>query len=137
MSGEPRAERTVDEYAPAGEAQGGGATFGAAELARAFGVEVDRVHRALAGEFGLDEAGRVDSRQAQHLAEALLADEPLDRREAALMALGAFTPRADQAWGMGETPPTEESDRFAASADVLEDERASRRSSNDPAYPTG
>ena len=137
MSDQPIAARTDTEYAPAGEAQGQGARFTAPQVAGAFNVDVERVHRALAGEFNLGTDAGVDSRQAQHLAEVLLGDLPLDQQEAALMQLGAFTPRPDQVWGMGETAPGEESDRFAASADVLEDEVASKRSSNDPAYPTG
>ena len=125
------------EYAPAGEAQGRGATFGADQVAAAFDVAVDRVHRALAAEFNLGADDRVDSRQAQHLAEVILGDQALDYREAALMQLGAFTPRPDQAWGMGETAPGEESDRFAATTDVLEDESASPRSSHDRSQPAG
>lgn len=125
------------EYAPAGEAQGQNASFGADQIAAAFGVAIDRVHRAFAGEYDLGPDGRVDSRRAQELAELILGDEALDVREAALMQLGAFTPRADQNWGMGETAPGEESDRFAASADTLEDERASRRGSHDASQPSG
>ncbi|MDP9357583.1 MAG: hypothetical protein M3R02_20315 [Chloroflexota bacterium] len=137
MSDRPSAGRTESGYVPSGEAQGQGERFSAAQVATAFGVEAERVHRALAGEFSLPPEASVDSRQAQQLAEVLIGDLPLDRQEAALMQLGAFTPRRDQAWSMGETPPGEESDRFAASADVLEDEVASKRGSNDPAYPTG
>ena len=125
------------EYVPAGEAQGAGATFTADQVAGAFDVAIDRVHRALAGEFGLGPDGRVDSRQAQHLAEVILGDQALDYREAALMQLGAFTPRPDQAWGMGETAPGEDSDRFAAAAETLEDDRASPRGSYDESQPTG
>lgn len=125
------------EYAPAGEAQGLGATFTADQVAAGFAVAVDRVHRAIAGEFNLGPDGRVDSKQAQHLAEVILGDEELAEREAALMRLGAFTPRADQDWGLGETAPGEESDRFAAAADTLEDERASPRGSYDQSQPAG
>ena len=125
------------EYVPAGEAQGQGARFTADQVAGAFCVAVDRVHRAMQGEFRLDASGHVDSKQVQHLAEVIIGDLPLDQQQAALMQLGAFTPRADQAWGMGETAPGEESDRLAASADVLEDERASRRASHDPSQPSG
>ena len=124
-------------YVPAGEAHAQGVRFTAHQVARAFGVAVDRVHRAMQGEFGRDASGHVDSKQVQHLAEVIIGDLPLDRQQAALMQLGAFTPRADQAWGMGETAPGEESDRLAASADVLEDERASRRASHDPSQPSG
>jgi hypothetical protein len=98
-------------YIPAGESHGTDGRFSAAAIARAFEVELARVERAIAGEFGRDEQALVDSKQAQHLAEVILGDEPLDVREAALMRLGAFTPRPDHAWGLGETPPGEESDR--------------------------
>ncbi len=137
MSDRPPAGRTDLGYVPSGEAQGQDAQFTASQVAAAFGVDAERVHRALAGEFSLSPEASVDSRQAQQLAEVLIGDLPLDRQEAALMQLGAFTPRRDQEWGMGETPPGEESDRFAASVDVLEDEVASKHASNDPAYPTG
>ena len=100
------------EYAPAGEAQGQGARFSAEEVASGFEVAIDRVHRAMAGEFGLGADGRVDSRQAQHLAEVILGDQPQAEREAALMRVGAFTPRPDHSWGIGETPPGEESDKL-------------------------
>jgi hypothetical protein len=53
------------------------------------------------------------------------------------MQLGAFTPRADDDWGLGRTAPGEESDRFAATADEPDDDRPSPRSSHDPAQPTG
>src|SRR5215213_7543198 len=79
------------EYVPAGEAQGGARTFSRDELAAAFGVASDRVAAAMHGEFGLAPDARVTSHQAQELAEALLVDEPLDVRQAALMTLGAFT----------------------------------------------
>jgi hypothetical protein len=100
------------EYAPAGEAQGEGASFSAEQIAHGFEVEIDRVHRAMAGEFGLGADGRVDSRQAQHLAEVILGDQPLAEQEAALMRVGAYTPRPDHGWGIGETPPGEESDKL-------------------------
>ncbi len=131
------ADKEGGDYIAAGEGQGLHAHFAADQVASAFGVDLARVHRAMAGEFGLEPNARVDSRQAQQLAEVLLGDQPLDVREAATMRLGAFTPRPDEAWGLGDTAPGEESDRFAASADVLEDERASRRSSHDPAQRTG
>lgn len=124
-------------FVPAGEDQGIGARFGADQVAAAFEVAIERVHRAMAGEFGLDAGGRVDSRQAQHLAEVILGDLELARREAALMQLGAFTPRADDTWGIGDEAPGEESDRYAASADRPDDVRASRRSSHDSSQPTG
>jgi hypothetical protein len=100
------------EYAPAGEAQGEDRTFSAAQVAGAFGVDVERVHRAFAGEFGMGPGGRVDSRGAQHLAEVIIGDLPLAEQEAALMKLGAFTPRTDHDWGLGESPPEEESDKL-------------------------
>ena len=124
------------EYAPAGEDGGELATFGVAEVARAFGVDPDRVRRAFAGEFKLREGARVDSRQAQHLAEVLLTESPLDEREAALMTLGAFTPRPDHDWGVGETARGEESDRYAADPHLPEDELAARNSSHDPSQPS-
>jgi hypothetical protein len=111
-------DRTIDaglvapgEYAPAGEAQGQAARFSAQQIAQGFGVEIGRVHRALSGEFGLGADGRVDSRQAQHLVEVILGDQPQAEQEAALMRLGAFTPRPDHGWGIGEAAPGEESDK--------------------------
>ena len=124
------------EYAPAGEAAGESASFSVADVARAFGVETVRVHRAFSGEFGLDDNARIDSRQAQHLSEVILTDLPLADREAALMRLGAFTPRPDQIWGVGETAPGEESDRSAADAAVPPDELAARDASHDPSQPS-
>ena len=100
------------EYAPAGEAQGEHARFSAEQIARGFEVAIDRVHRAMAGEFRLDASGKVDSRQAQHLAEVILGGQPLAEQEAALMRVGVFTPRSDHDWGVGETPPGEESDKL-------------------------
>lgn len=97
-------------------AAGENATFGAAKVASAFGVEEVRVHRAMQGEFGKAPDGSVDSRQAQQLAEVVLADEPLDQREAKLMKLGAYTPRSEEIWGLGDSPPGEESDRLSKSA---------------------
>lgn len=103
-------ERT-GEYAPAGEESGVEATFSLDEIATAFDVEPDRVHRAMTGEFGSDDM-RVDSKQAQHLAEVLLGDLPQDQQMAALMKLGAYTPRSDHDWGLGEKDPAEESDKL-------------------------
>ena len=80
------------------------------------------------GEFGLGPDDRVDSKMAQHLAEVILGDMPLDRREAALMQLGAFTPRSDAAYGPGSGPPAEESDRQGAGASGPGDQPASIRS---------
>lgn len=128
---------TAAGYVPAGEGQGQSATFTAEQIAAGFEVAEERVHRALEGEFHLGADARVDSRQAQQLAEVLLGDEELAEREAALMRLGAFTPRPDEDWGIGDRPPGEESDRYAASADHPADVRASRRGSHDPSQPTG
>ena len=100
------------EYAPAGEAQGEDARFSAEQIAQGFEVAIERVHRAMGGEFSLGADGRVDSRQAQHLAEVILGDQTLAEQEAALMRVGAFTPRPDHEWGIGETPPGEESDKL-------------------------
>ena len=105
------------EYAPAGEMHGEERRFGGDEVARAFEVATDRVQRAMAGEFGLDATGRVDSQQAQHLAEVILGDRPQAERQAALMRLGAFTPRPDHDWGIGEAAPDEESDRVVGDDD--------------------
>ncbi len=124
------------ESAPAGELQGIDATFSADSVAEAFGVALNRVHNAMAGEFQLQPDATVDSRQAQLLAEVILTDQPLDRREAALMTLGAFTPRPDQSWGVGDTAPGEESDRYVADPHRTEDELASRQGSHDPSQPS-
>lgn len=99
------------EYAPAGEAQGVAAVFSPDAVASAFGVDRSRVEAAMQGELSLGPDAAVSSRQAQDLAEALLADQPLDQRQAALMKLGAYTPRADHDWGVGEAAPGEESDK--------------------------
>lgn len=107
------------EYAPAGEAQGEIATFGLEQIAAAFAVPAERVRRALSGEFGLGPEGRVDSLLAQHLAEVILGDQPQAEREAALMRLGAFTPRPDHDWGIGEAAPGEESDRVVGDDDHI------------------
>lgn len=104
------------EYAPAGEAQGRGEAFAAAEVAKAFDVAIERVHNAMRGEFSLAPDARVDSRQAQHLSEVILGDLPQPEQEAALMRLGAFTPRPDHDWGIGEAAPGEESDKVKESA---------------------
>jgi hypothetical protein len=105
------------EYAPAGEVKGETARFTPAHIATAFGVASDRVRRAMAGEFGLGGEEPIDSRQAQRLADVLLGDRPQAEREAALMRLGAFTPRRDHEWGIGEAAPGEESDRVAGDDD--------------------
>jgi hypothetical protein len=112
-------DHTRDEdavYVEAGEGENRSARFSLDQIAAAFGVDAERVRRALEGEFSLGPDARVGAKQAQHLAEVLLGDMPLDRREAALMQLGAFTPRSDAAWGPGSGPPAEESDRQGAGA---------------------
>src|SRR5690349_9124339 len=100
MSESDSARGTIET--PPGEDRGIGARLAAGQVAAAFGVDEARVVRAVAGEFGLADAVTIDSRQAQWLAEVLLGDEPLDRRQAALMDLGAFTPRSDADWGLGD-----------------------------------
>lgn len=95
------------EYAPAGEAQGADDTFTAEQLADAFRVRIGRVHNAMQGEYGLGPGERVTSQQASELLEALMPEAPLDQREAMLMELGAFTPRGDDEWGIGEASPAE------------------------------
>ena len=71
------------------------------------------------------------------MAEVIIGDQSLPEQEAALMQLGAYTPRADDTWGVGDEAPGEESDRYAASADRPEDELASRRGSHDESQPSG
>lgn len=99
------------EYAPIGEESGVEATFSPEEIARAFSVEPDRVRRAITGEFGSTDIP-VDSKQAQHLAEVILGDLPQDQQLAALIKLGAYTPRPDHDIGLGEKDPAEESDKL-------------------------
>lgn len=111
MCNQPDGEITKPgEYRPAGETQGEDSRFTAQQVATAFDVNIDRVLKAFEGEFGLGSDGEIDSKQAQLLSEALLGDQAMDKREAALMQLGAFTPRPDHAWGAGEADPAEESD---------------------------
>ncbi|MDQ2683847.1 MAG: hypothetical protein M3Y37_10010 [Chloroflexota bacterium] len=109
----------VGGYAPAGEESGVGATFSLEEIAAAFEVDPERVHRAMTGEFGNDRM-RVDSRQAQHLADVLLGDQPQDRQMAALIRLGAYTPRPDHAEGLGEKDPADESDKLEGHINEVE-----------------
>jgi hypothetical protein len=111
------------DYTPPGEDQGQGETYSASQIATAFEVAEERIVAALAGEFDLGADARVDSRQAQHLAEVVLGDLPLDRRQAALMALGAYTPRADHDTGLGERTGGIESDRLVRNADRGDEER--------------
>lgn len=122
-----------DLYIEAGESTGTASHFSVAQIAAAFEVAPERIARAMHGEFGLGADGLADSRMAQHLAEVLLGDQPLDQREAALMQLGAYTPRSDAVWGAGSGPPDEESDRQRARAGVNDERLASERSSHDPA----
>lgn len=110
------------EYAPAGEEGGVDSTFSREQIAEAFEVDIDRVQRAMRGEFG-DDQRQVDSRQAQHLAEVLLGDQPQEQQIAALMTLGAYTPRPDHEIGLGEKDPDEESDRLQRNADRADGER--------------
>jgi hypothetical protein len=126
-------QRREDIYIQAGETAKDRTHFSADRIAAAFGIERERVVRALMGEFGLGPDGLVDAQMAQRLAEVLLADFPMDERQAALMQLGGFTPRHDASEGIGDGPPAEESDRQAAVAGIPDDELASRRSSHDPA----
>lgn len=107
------------EYAPAGEESGTAKTFSLSEIAQAFEVEPDRVREALAGEFGSDDLP-VNSAQAQHLTEVLLGDLPQDQQMAALIKLGAYTPRPDHVEGLGEKDPAEESDKLVG--DINNDE---------------
>jgi hypothetical protein len=122
-SGVPTELNDEGEYTPAGEDQGVNTTFTAEQVASAFEVEIQRVHNAFEGEYGLGSDGRVDSRQAQSLAEAILGDKPQDVQQAALMKLGAYTPRTDHDWGFGEKADDEESDRLKRTADEGDEER--------------
>lgn len=111
------------DYAPPGEANHTGSRFEAQSIAEAFGVNIDRVHAAMSGEFQLAASDTVSSRQAQHLAEVILGDQPLDKREGALLQLGAYTPRADHDTGLGERLGGIESDRLVRNADRNDEER--------------
>jgi hypothetical protein len=107
------------EYGRGDEGHGISPSFTAEEVAKAFGVEVARVHRAMQGEFQLAPDALVDSHQARELAEVLLSDKPLDKWQAALMELGAYTPRFDEIEGtVSEKPPGEQSDRIRPSEEV-------------------
>ncbi len=119
----PAGKPTPGEYRPAGEDQGTAATFTSDQVAKAFDVAIDRVHAAFKGEFDLPGDARVDSSQAQQLAEVILGDKPLDQREAGLMKLGAYVPRADHDSGLGEKPSGEESDRLKRTANSSDEER--------------
>jgi hypothetical protein len=109
------------EQGPTGEDQGVNAVFSASDVAKAFDVEIDRVHNALAGEYNLGTDAKVDSRQAQLLAEVILGDRPQAEQEAALMQLGAFTPRRDTLEAsVSEKPPGELSDRLRPTEEAPE-----------------
>lgn len=120
MSTDPRSRDVTGaktgEYTPAGENQGKYRKFTAREVADAFEVELDRVLNAFSGEYGLGPDGKVSSHQAQELAEIFLGDLPLDGQQAALMKLGAFTPRSDDTEATA-TPkaPGEQSDKIRRS----------------------
>lgn len=118
--GEPDSTR-AGEYTPAGEDQGKYRKFTASEVAKAFDVEESRVVKAFEGEFGIGPDGRIDSRQAQELAEIFLGDLPLDGQQAALMTLGAFTPRSDDTEATA-TPkaPGEQSDKLRKSQESVQ-----------------
>ncbi|MFL5758458.1 MAG: hypothetical protein ACJ789_01895 [Thermomicrobiales bacterium] len=118
---------------PHGEENDPAGGFSAADVAEAFEVDLDRIERAIRGEFGYEPNAIISSHQTQALAEVVLAERPIAEREAALMRLGAFTPRSDVEWGLGDTHSGEESDRLAGSATKPEDELASNQSSFDPA----
>lgn len=128
--------RTADGvYIEAGEDVNPDRTFSVGEVAHAFGVDRERVTRAAERELGLRDGQPVTSKDAQRLVEVLLGDRPMDEREAALMKLGAFTPRRDADWGLGSGPPREESDRQSARAGTPDDELASARSWHAPSMP--
>lgn len=107
-------------YVPAGEDQGQDRLFSAEQVAEAFDVDASRVHAAIEGEFGGEACTEVTSKQAQHLAEIFLGDRPLEGQEAALMTLGAYTPRRDYMEATAEPkPPGEQSDKLRDSQDSV------------------
>jgi hypothetical protein len=100
-----------DPQVLAGEDQGIDASFSVEQVAAAFGVGIQRAQAAVEGEFG--GSSTLGSRQAQHLADVLLGDRPQAEREAALMTLGAYTPRHDAAEATAEEKaPGEQSDKM-------------------------
>lgn len=108
-------------YVPAGEDQGEDQTFSAGQVAEAFGVDAARVRAAIEGEFSQGADTGITSKQAQHLAEVFLNDQPLEQQEAALMTLGAYTPRRDYMEATAEPkPPGEQSDKLRDSQDSVE-----------------
>ena len=121
-----------DAYIEAGERPMQRKSVTADQVAEAFSVDRSRVVAALAGEFGLGTGAWIDETMAHHLSDVLLGDLPLDRQEAALLALGVFTPRRDAVEGIGSEPPGEGSDRLSARAGIPPDELASKRSSHAP-----
>lgn len=125
-------EASATGRSAAGETQGIDETFDAPAIAAAFDVAEDRVHNALRGEFQLGPDAYVDSKRAQVLAEVLLGDQPMDQQMAALMRLGAFTPRPDDAWGFGDKAPGEQSERLSDRTGTIDGEATSPRSSYDP-----
>lgn len=125
-------EATDEGRSAAGETQGVNDTFDAPSVAKAFDVAEERVHNALQGEFRLGPDARVNSKQAQQLAEVLLGDQPMDQQMAALMRLGSFTPRPDDAWGFGDKAPGEQSERLSDRTGTVDGEATSPRSSYDP-----
>lgn len=104
-----------DEHDPPGENQGINARFTVDDVARHFDVARERVVRAFAGEFHLDDTDTVNSTQAQHLSEVIIGNRTQEEREAALMKLGAYTPRRDtiepSVW---EKPSGEDDDTLLA-----------------------
>lgn len=116
VGGPIRYDAEAGEHNPAGEEQGVNARFTATQVADAFEVAIDRVHNAFAGEYDMGPEGTVDSRQAQDLSELIIGDRPQGDREAALMKLGAFTPRRDTLEAsFYERPDGELSDRLRPS----------------------
>ena len=109
------------EYTPAGEDQGKYRKFTASQVAEAFGVDASRVVNAFEGEFNLGADDRINSQQAQELAEIFLGDLPLDGQQAALMTLGAYTPRPDYTEATA-TPkaPGEQSDKLRKSQESVQ-----------------
>lgn len=118
---------------PAGEGESPRKTTTVDEVAAAFGVDRERVAKAVFGEFRIGADSVLSARQVQHIAEVMLADQPLGVRTAAVMETGVYTPRPDDDFGLGSGEPSEESDRQAARADVIGDDLPSERSSWDPA----
>lgn len=107
------------EHDPPGEISGVHTLFSAQAVADAFQVDIERVRRAFAGEFHFGPDAAVDSRQAQHLTDVILGDRPQAEQEAALMRLGAYTPRRDTIEpSVFEKPPGELSDRLRPSEEV-------------------